>query len=236
MLHYTKFHVRLLQFNLLIMKRYFFTLLFLTLTSIGYAQYGKGDYNHIGFSLGVNYSNLYTDNFTITPRMNWTGGLAVRGNYYNNFSMVYGMNFTENRVGIKTFSGISEKEVDLKMMAVQVHLLLCYKISGGPVSLDFGPVLQLNGKLKSSTNDENNFIAGNELLRLKDIKDITPINFNLHGGITGGFENIRLNLCYQYGVTNILNNLNKQDDVKLLADGKLKANLGVIAANIIFYF
>jgi hypothetical protein len=37
-------------------------------------------------------------------------------------------------------------------------------------------------------------------------------------------------------VTNILNNLNKQEEVSALAEGKLKGNLGVIAGNIIFYF
>lgn len=218
------------------MRRYFFALVLLALTTNVSAQYGKGDYNHIGVSLGLNQTDLYTSNFNIKPAMNWTAGLSMRGNYYNNFSMVYGMNFTENKFSIETFSGISQKEVDLKMMAVQVHLLLCYKIGGGPISLDFGPVLQVNGKLKFNSSDENNFIVGNELLRVQDIEDINPINFNVHAGITGGFENIRLNLSYQYGVTNILNNLNKQEEVALLADGKLKGNLGIIAGNIIFYF
>ncbi len=218
------------------MRRYFSALVLLTLTTNVSAQYGKGDYNHIGVSLGLNQTDLYTSNFNIKPAMNWTAGLSMRGNYYNNFSMVYGMNFTENKFSIETFSGISQKEVDLKMMAVQVHLLLCYKIGGGPVSLDFGPVLQVNSKLKFNSSDENNFIVGNELLRVQNIEDINPINFNLYAGITGGFENIRLSLSYQYGVTNILNNLNKQDEVALLADGKLKGNLGIIAGNIIFYF
>lgn len=218
------------------MKRYFLAFVLLGFTSTISAQYGKGDYNHIGISLGVNQTNLYTDNFTIKPGTSWTGGLSIRGNYYNNFSMIYGMNFTENKFGIETFSGISQKEVDLKMMAVQVHLLLCYKIGGGPVSLDFGPVLQVNSKLKFNSSDENNFIVGNELLRVKDIEDINPFNFNVYAGISGGFENIRLSLSYQYGVTNILNNLNKQDEVALLANEKLKGNLGIIAGNIIFYF
>jgi hypothetical protein len=218
------------------MKRYYLTLVLFSITSTVLAQYGKGDYNHIGISLGINQTNLYTDNFNIKPAMNWTAGLSMRGNYYNNFSMIYGMNFTENKFSIETFSGFSQKEVDLKMMAVQVHLLLCYKIGGGPVSLDFGPVLQVNSKLKFSDADENNFIVGNELLRVQDIEDINTFNFNVYAGISGGFENIRLSLSYQYGVTNILNNLNQQDDVAALADGKLKGNLGVIAGNIIFYF
>lgn len=236
MLYDTKFLVRLLQLNTIFMIRFYFTLVFLSFTTLVSAQYGKGDYNHIGVSLGLNQSTIYTSSFNVKPAMNWTAGLAMRGNYYNNFSMIYGMNFTENKFSIETFSGISQREVDLKMMAVQIHLLLCYKIGGGPVSLDFGPVLQVNSKLKFNDSDENNFIVGNELLRVQDIEDITPINFNVYAGISGGFENVRLSLSYQYGVTNILNNLNKQDEVELLADGKLKGNLGVIAGNIIFYF
>lgn len=218
------------------MKRYLLTIVFMITSLSVSAQYGKGDYNHIGLSIGANYSNLYTDNFVVTPQVSWTGGLAMRGNYYNDFAMVYGMNFTENKFSIETFSGFSQREVELKMMAVQIHLLLCYKIDGGPVSLDFGPVLQVNSKLKFNDADENNFIVGNELLRVQDIEDITPINFNVYAGISGGVENIRLSLSYQYGVTNILNNLNNQEEVRALADGKLKGNLGVIAGNIIFYF
>ena len=186
------------------MKRYFLVFVLLGLINTASAQYGKGDYNHIGISLGVNQTDLYTDNFAIKPGTSWTAGLSVRGNYYNNFSMIYGMNFTENKFSIGTFSGISQKEVDLKMMAVQIHLLLCYKIGGGPISLDFGTVLQVNSKLKFNDSDENNFIAGNELLRVQDVEDINPINFNIYAGISGGFENIRLSLSYQYGVTNIL--------------------------------
>jgi hypothetical protein len=218
------------------MKRYFLAIVFIITSLSVSAQYGKGDYNHIGISLGINQTNLYTDNFNVKPAMNWTAGLSMRGNYYNNFSMIYGMNFTENKFSIETFSGFSQREVELKMMAVQIHLLLCYKIDGGPVSLDFGPVLQVNSKLKFNDADENNFIVGNELLRVQDIEDITPINFNVYAGISGGVENIRLSLSYQYGVTNILNNLNNQEEVRALADGKLKGNLGVIAGNIIFYF
>ncbi len=226
----------MLQFKVLFMKRYIITLILLGLTNLVSAQYGRGDYNHIGLSLGINQTSLYTDNFNITPKTSWTGGLAMRGNYYNSFAMVYGMNFTENKFSIETNSSSATKEVDLKMMAVQIHLLLSYRIAESAFSIDFGPVLQVNSELKFDEADENNFITDNDLLQVKDLEKITPINFNVQLGVTGGFENIRLNLCYQYGVTNILNNLNDQDQVALKADGKLKGNLGVFAGNIIFYF
>ncbi len=65
------------------MKRYFLAFVLLGLTNTVSAQYGKGDYNHIGISLGVNQTDLHTDNFAIKPGTSWTAGLSVRGNYYN---------------------------------------------------------------------------------------------------------------------------------------------------------
>lgn len=218
------------------MKRYFSPFFFLCFVTVASAQYGKGDFNHIGLSLGINQTHLFTNNFNVNPGMSWTAGLAIRGNYYNDFAMVYGMNFTDNlfKVEANTLTGI--KEVDLKMMAVQVHLLLSYKIAGSNFSIDAGPVLQLNSKIKFEEPDGELFIANAGLLRVKNLEEISPINCNAHIGLTGGFENVRLNLSFQYGITNVLNNLNKQDEVKLVTTEKLKGNLGILAANIIVYF
>ncbi len=218
------------------MKRYFSILILLLLASSSFAQYGKGDFNHIGLSLGVNQTHLFTNNFNVNPGMSWTAGLAIRGNYYNDFAMVYGMNFTDNLFKVETNSLLGTKEVELKMMAVQVHLLLSYKIAGSNFSIDAGPVLQINSKIKFDEADADLFIANAGLLRVENLEEISPINCNAHIGLTGGFDNVRLNLSFQYGITNVLNNLNKQDEVKLVTTEKLKGNLGILAANIIVYF
>ena len=217
------------------MKRCLVVAIFLSQITIAFAQYGRGDFNHIGISLGINQTDLFTDSFNVTPKTSWTGGLAIRGNYYNSFAMVYGMNFTDNKFAIETNALTSTKEVDVSLMAVQVHLLLSYRIAESAFSIDFGPVLQVNGELKYDSADENYFITNNELLQIKDLEKITPINFNVQVGLTGGFENIRLNVSYQYGVTNMLNNINKQEGISARADGDLKGHIGVLAGNIIFY-
>ena len=209
------------------------TLLLLFFATLGFAQYGNRDGNRIGISAGISQTTLFTNNFKASPGMGFAGGLSVRGNYYNNWSMIYGMQFFSNNFSLESSFN---QDIKYNIQGVQVRILFSYNVVEDHVSLDFGPVLQVNSKLKFNDSDENNFIVGNELLRVQDIEDINPINFNVYAGISGGFENIRLSLSYQYGVTNILNNLNKQEEVTALADGKLKGNLGVIAGNIIFYF
>ena len=211
-------------------------MLFIISISSVFAQYGRGDFNHIGISLGINQTNLMTDNFNVTPKINWTGGLSVRGNYYNSFAMVYGMMITENKFSIGTNSPfLQQQDVDMKIMSAQIYLLLSYRINESFFSIDFGPALMVNSKMKYDESFKNNSIVGNPLLTVQNIEDINPINFNLIAGFTGGFENFRLNINYQYGVSNILNNLNNDKDVRLLSTDKFKGHMGVISGGIILY-
>jgi hypothetical protein len=114
-------------------------------------------------------------------------------------------------------------------------LLLCYKIAGSNFSLDVGPVLQVNSKLKFDGADGNNSIAEIPALRMKDIEEVTTINANIKGGISGGFDNLRVGVYYQYGLTNFLNNLNKQEEIKIITSEKLKGHLGIISAHVVVY-
>lgn len=198
-----------------------------------FSQYGKGDYNRIGISAGVIHTNLMTDNFDVKPAMSWTAGLAVRGNYYNNFAMEFGMNFSDSRFEINTANPVSVTYSTVSFKAVQINLLLCYKIADSHISLDLGPVLQVNGKLEFQNNDENRIITGYNNLTLKDIEDITTINGLVKAGISGGFENVKLGVHYLYGLNNFLNNLNNQEE--LAPFGKFKGNLGYITGRIIVY-
>jgi hypothetical protein len=216
-------------------KRIILIAFFCTIFNNVQAQYGRGDFNHIGISGGVTQMSLFTDNFSTSPAMGWVGGLSVRGNYYNNFAMEFGMQFTESKFKLTTLNGLTPKDVDMKIMAVQVNLLLCYKIAGSNFSLDVGPVLQVNSKLKFDGADGNNSIAEIPALRMKDIEEVTTINANIKGGISGGFDNLRVGVYYQYGLTNFLNNLNKQDEIKAITSEKLKGHLGIISAHVVVY-
>ena len=70
------------------------------------AQYDYRDSNRIGISFGINQFDLNTNDFQTKPGTGWNGGLSMRGNYYNNWDMVYVIQFSENN-----FSEIKSKSV-----------------------------------------------------------------------------------------------------------------------------
>jgi hypothetical protein len=204
--------------------------LLLLFSTITYAQYGSRDGNRIGISVGVSQTNLFTDNFLAKPETGFAGGLSVRGNYYNNWSMIYGMQFFSNNFSLET---ALNQDVKFNMQGVKVKLLFSYNLVEDHVSLDFGPVLQINGKMKVASSDENRILKGT-LLQADQILDISPVSGNAYLGISAGNRTIRAVLFYEYGFTNILNKLNKDDALKLLNNGdKFKGNLGCINGQVI---
>lgn len=223
-------NVCLLQIN-----RYHFmnkkiAVLLLLISTVGYSQYGYRDGNRIGISAGVSQTTLFTDNFTANPELGFAGGLSVRGNYYNNWSMIYGMQFFSNNFSLE--SNFNEK-IKYNLQGVKVRLLLSYNVVEDHVSLDFGPVLQVNGKMKVATSDENKILKGTAFEADK-ITDISTVSGNFYLGVSAGSRTIRAVLFYEYGFTNILNKLNKDDALKLLNNGdKFKGNLGCINGQVI---
>ena len=84
------------------MKKSFFSLIFGLYLMNGFAQYDYRDSNRIGISFGVNQYSLITKNFETKPELGWNGGLSIRGNFYNNWDMVYAMQFSENNFSVAT--------------------------------------------------------------------------------------------------------------------------------------
>jgi hypothetical protein len=204
--------------------------LLLLISTVGYSQYGYRDGNRIGISAGVSQTTLFTDNFNAKPELGFAGGLSVRGNYYNNWSMIYGMQFFSNNFSLE--SNFNQK-IKYNIQGVQVRLLLSYNVVEDHVSLDFGPVLQVNGKMKIASSDENKILKGT-LLQADQILDISPVSGNFYLGVSAGNKTIRAVVFYEYGFTNILNKLNKDDALKLLNNGdKFKGNLGCINGQVI---
>ncbi|WP_395066706.1 PorT family protein [Flavobacterium sp.] len=216
------------------MKKSFFTVLLLAFATSIFAQYQNKDGNRIGISGGVNQSTLYTSNFTTKPGNGYAGGLSVRGNYYNNWSMIYGMQFFVNKFSLETISTSLKKDTEFNLQGVQVRLLLSYNIIKDHISVDFGPVLQVNGKLGVDSRDENNLIKGT-LLQSKQILDVSKINGNAYFGISAGGKVVRAVIFYEYGFTNVLGNLNSVEGLTLLNGNKsFKGNIGTISGQIIF--
>ncbi|MEO8235234.1 MAG: PorT family protein [Flavobacterium sp.] len=209
----------------------FSVLLFNVMT---FAQYNRRDGNRIGIMGGITQTSLKTSNFVTKPESGWVGGLSVRGNYYDNFSAIFGMQFFENHFSVETLTPLLNKvDVDYKTMGVQIRLLASYNLIKDHVSIDFGPVLQVNDKLKIDSKYELNNVVGT-FLTAKEITDVTKINGNAYIGISAGTKRIRAVVNYQYGLNNFLNNLNKTEELKLKNNNSnFKGNLGIISGQLL---
>jgi hypothetical protein len=207
------------------------TMLFVLSYLCAFSQYGNRDGNRIGLSGGISQTSLFTSNFKSEHAMGFAGGISVRGNYYNDWSMIYGMQFFANNFSLEaTF----DQKIKYSIQGVKVRLLLSYNVIEDHVSIDFGPVLQINGKLGVATSDEDKEIKGTSL-NATQILDISPVSGNFYLGCSAGSRTVRAVIFYEYGFTNILNKLNKDDTLQALNNGdNFKGNLGVINAQLIF--
>lgn len=194
-----------------------------------FSQYDYRDSNRIGISFGVNQFTLNTNDFQTKAGTGWNGGLSMRGNYYNNWDMVYAIQFSENNFSVATNSGFITEETNYKLASAQISLMWSYKIIESHLSIEMGPLVQINGKLNVEKGKENNIISGTTLLA-KEIVDISQFNFYPVIGITAGVRHVRLNVSYQYGVNNMLGNLNNKN-----LGYNFKGNPGILNGNLIIY-
>lgn len=216
------------------MKKYFLVIVSLVVSYTSFGQYAHKDGNRIGLSGGITQTSLFTSNFGTGQASGWIGGLSVRGNYYNDWSMIFGMQFTESNFTVATTNSLLQSEdVKYTLSGAQIRLLLSANLIKNHFSIDFGPVLQVNGKLKINDNDKSNIINGT-LLQANDIIDINKINGNAYIGVSAGGKRIRAIIFYQYGLNNILNNLNSDDLLKLKNNNNtFKGNLGILSGQLL---
>jgi hypothetical protein len=143
--------------------------------------------------------------------------------------MVYAMQFSENNFSVTTNSGFITVDTNYKLSSAQISFQISYKFIENHLSVEFGPLVQINGKLNVEKGKENNFISGTTLLA-KDIVGISQFNFYPMIGITAGVRHVRLNVSYQYGVNNMLGNLNNKN-----LGVSFKGNPGILNGNLIIY-
>lgn len=198
------------------------------------AQRGNKDSNRIGISGGLTQMNIFTNNFNVTPQQGWTGGFHVRGNFYNNWQMSYGMFFTDSNFSVQTRKVVSIVDTNYKLSAVQIYIMPGYVVSPNHFNIEFGPVLQINDKLTIDKDQENNFLVDQPLLTAEDITDVTKINANFYAGVNFGVKNFRLRLGYQYGLNNFFNNLNNNEKVPVISE-KFKGNIGMASGQLTIY-
>jgi hypothetical protein len=212
------------------MKKGVFGFVFILFSLASFAQYEYQDSNRIGIFFGINQFNLNTKNFETKSELGWNAGLSVRGNFYNDWDMVYAIQFSENNFTVATKNLVLlNEDVNYVLPSAQISLQLSYKFIENHLSVEFGPVIQFNGKLKTDSDNQNNIISGTTLLA-KDIDDISRFNFYPTAGITFGLRHLRLNVSYQYGMMNTLGNLNNKN-----SGINFKGNTSILNGNVIIY-
>jgi hypothetical protein len=209
--------------------------LFFLISSFAFAQYGRRDSNRIGIGGGISMMNITSSDIDLESKNGWIAGFHLRGNFYNDFQMSFGMNFTENKFSTqtKTLSG-TIKDTELTLSGVQIYILPGYVISKNHFNIELGPVFQINDRFKYSDDDRQNTSVDQPLFTVEKIADISKFNAGIYGGINVGVTNFRLRLGYQQGFTNVFGNVNKSDEFPSGAD-KLKGNIGQIIAQATIY-
>lgn len=220
------------------MKQTFLTAALLFVAAFASAQYGERDSNRIGIIGGVNQMSISTKNFPTKAQTGWNIGLSLRGNYYNDFDMVYAMQFSETKFSVPTRNGRYQPvTVEYKLPSAQISLMLSYKIVENHLSIEVGPVFQLNDKLKIDDDEKGYAIQGaapkdnGKNLLAGDILKINQFNLYPAAGITAGVRHFRLNVQYMYGLFNTFNKLNDANN----AMSGFKGNAGILNGNLIIY-
>lgn len=215
-------------------------ILCLSVVVSGQSYMGSGNYNRVGIQAKYATLDLNTTNFESEGDGGFQAGLTTRGRLYNNLGMVYGIdlvslktNVQGRALGTRTF-----EEMPYEIIGAQLNILLSYNIIGQYLAIDAGPALLVNSKMKLKQNGQaDNIVKGYASLKATDLEEISRINGFAIVALTGGFERLRFKVQYQYGFTNMLNNLNEQDLTTVDSSAEeFSGNPSVIAAGVVFYF
>lgn len=219
--------------------------LFILLTSLNLSAQrrgGQGKHNMFGLKLGLTQFDIKTDNFITSPSSGFIGGIATRGDFYNNMDIQLGMNISNNNIKVQARETSSShlQDVEYGLLNAQIQILFGYKIIGNnrnmqskfKLTAELGPVLMVNSKMKLSKKDQEEYIIEKANVTAKELTDISGVNINGLAGLSMGMEHFRIFGHYQYGFNNILNKLN---DI----EGKtqnFKGNVSMFQFGILIYF
>ncbi len=226
------------------LKNLFFVTISLFFFSEITAQQNYDEYNQLGIFGGFNIFDINTSNFNTNAGNGFSAGFVTRGDVYNNFDLEYGVSFHQNKLGIfgrdfaNPLNNFDEQYIDYELQSVQVKLLAGYNIIMHHLSIDAGPILNVNGKLKLKDESFKNYVLdGYDTLKASEIDNVSRVHFHLAAGITAGLKNFRVNAQYQYGVSNLFARF---DDQQALAtskpEGGFKGNTSTIIIGAYLYF
>ena len=201
---------------------------------------GRGN-STLGLKLGASLFDIKTDNFITSAEYGFVGGFTTRGDFYNNWDIQFGLNILNNRIGIQAheIGSATTEMVDYSLLNVQGQLLFGFKVLGDnrnnrgdfKLTLEFGPVLTVNGKLKLKDESKKGLIVDNTNLTAEQVTDLSGININGLGGFSLGSRRFRAFVHYQYGINNVLSRLNNYEEAK----SEFKGHVQLIQFGIFVY-
>ena len=213
----------------------FVTLVFLIFQK-SFSQRNFDHYNRLGLTGGYSLYDINTSDLNTKQGSGFMAGFTTRGAFRNNFDLIYGLSFYSNKVEIfgRDIDNSSDTQyIDYKIQGVQINFLGSYNIIRHHLTIDFGPILNISGKLKvDQERFEDYILDGYDTLKAVDIEEISPVNLHLMGGISGGMESFRVGVQYQYGVFNMLNKLNDKN----LENTNFEGNSSTIIFSLYVYF
>ncbi len=197
--------------------------------------------NGIGLIGGLTEYDITTDNFVTKSGSGFLGGMIATVDIPHKwYTVSYGLQFSQNSIGIEGRSIATSKQVELleyDLMAVQLAFMLHVKLISDNLTIDLGPQLQFNGQLDlQNSNQEDFFINGYDALLAEDISDISPFNVNGIVGASAGIGNFKLRASYSYGFTNILRKLNDGDLATTPSSEKFEGNQSMLAFALMITF
>jgi len=224
------------------LKNILFVTVALCFVQLATAQRNYDQNNHLGLIGGIGLFDINTSDFETEQGTGYLFAFTTRGAFYNNFDLIYGINFIQNEVGILAnnlidpTSTFQSQYVNYSMQSVQINLLGSFNIIKNHLSIEAGPLLNVNGKLKLDREEFENFtVEGYNTLTSGDLENVSRVHFHLVTGITAGIENFRLGAMYQYGVTNLFERFNDSETL-ILPEGKtFKGNTSTIIFSATLY-
>lgn len=219
-----------------------FTLLY-SIALIAQGRGGEGKHNMFGLKAAATLFDIKTDNFNTIAESGFIGGLATRGDFYDNWDIQLGINISNNKLKVEAREFVIAapiEEIEYNILNAQVHLLFGYKIFGGnkhlnnkfKLTAELGPVLMINSKMKLANEDQETYIIEKAFISAKELTDVTPINVNGLVGLSMGLARLRVFGHYQYGFNNYLNKLNKLDG----NTEKFKGHVSMYQFGVLLYF
>ena len=200
-----------------------------------FAQRNYNDYNFLGIQGGVTFFDIQTDDLVTTQKTGFTAGFTTRGAFRNDFDLIYGISFQGAAVGVEGSDplGTDKQNIGYTIQGAQINFLGSYNLVVKHLSIEFGPIFDINGKMKLDNDRYEDYIlTGYSTITAKDIQEISRFNVRLAGGVTAGLEHFRISGQYQYGVTNMLAKLNE----KGLENKDFKGHSSTIVVAAVIYF